>query len=76
MDRKPIHLIKHYLLIIAGANLGIFAIFNVNVLNALFGVTPLFERTFYFVIGVAAVMDLITHKINCKLCADRTGKKR
>ena len=67
-DRRKFHLVKHYLLVIAGLNLGVVAIFQYDFIQSLFGASPLLIRVLYVLIGASAVLDLMTHPANCKLC--------
>lgn len=68
LDRRRFHLVKHYLLVAAGLNLGVVGIFQVDLFQSLFGASPLLVRVLYVLIGTSAIMDLMTHPANCKLC--------
>lgn len=68
LNRRKFHLVKHYLLVIAGLNLGIVGIFQVDLFQSFFGASPLLIRVLYVLIGTSAIMDIMTHQANCKLC--------
>ncbi len=67
-DRRRFHLVKHYLLVVAGLNLGFVGIFQVDLIQSLLGASPLLIRVLYVLIGTSAMLDLMTHGANCKLC--------
>ena len=41
---------------------------NWNLVNLILGSVPQLEAVVYILVGLAAVYELITHKINCKMC--------
>lgn len=68
LNRRRFHLVKHYLLVVAGLNLGVVGIFQVDLFQTLLGASPLLIRVLYVLIGSSAILDMMTHQANCKLC--------
>ncbi len=69
MDRKTAHFVKHYLLVAGGLILGISAVFGTNPIHEIFIAYPVIEKLIYLFIAAAAILDLVTHKVNCAICA-------
>lgn len=68
LNRRQFHLAKHYLLVVAGLNLGVVGIFQVDLFQSLLGTSPLLIRVIYVLIGTSAILDIMTHQTSCKLC--------
>ncbi len=75
MDEKAVHFVKHYLLIAGGVQLGLLGLLGIDVMSQLFHEAPFFTRVFYIAVGVAAIMNLVTHEQNCRLCNIASIKK-
>ncbi len=61
-----------FLLVIIGAvNWGLVGLFNVNLVMALFGSMPMFEKAVYILVGISAVYIMLTHKKDCKTCSGK-----
>lgn len=63
---KAIHIIAFILLVIGGLNWLLFA-FGWNLVAWLFGMGTV-ANVIYFLVGLAALWEIFTHKKNCKMC--------
>ena len=64
---KSLHMIAFVLLIIGGLNWGLTAL-GWNVVNMLLGSWPLVEQIVYVLVGLSAILEVVTHKSNCTMC--------
>ena len=62
---KGLHVVSWILLVIGGLNWGILAISNTNVVGMLGGTV---STIVYVLVGIAAIVELFTHKKNCNCC--------
>lgn len=66
---KAFHIIAFILLIIGGLNWLLVGIASWDV-GALFGGQgALVSRVLYVLVGLAAILEIFTHKKNCKVCS-------
>lgn len=65
---KSLHMVAFVLLIVGGLNWGLSAAFSWNVVNMLLGSWPMVERVVYILVGLAALLEVFTHKGMCKAC--------
>lgn len=56
------------LLVVGGLNWGLVALFNMNLVEAIFGGMGL-TNIVYILVGVSAVYIAATHMSDCKVCA-------
>ena len=61
-------MVTFILLVVGGLNWGLTA-FGYNVVNMLLGSWPIVEKVVYILVGVAAIVEVATHKSTCKECA-------
>lgn len=66
---KMAHMIAFPLVIVGALNWGLVALFDFNLVNAVFGAWPMVEKVVYVLVGVSAVYTLATHKSDCKICS-------
>jgi uncharacterized membrane protein YuzA (DUF378 family) len=65
-----------YLLVVVGAlNWGLIAFFGFNLVGAIFGAGTYLERVIYAVVGISAVVQLVTHYGECKTCQNALKMK-
>lgn len=64
-----LHYIAYALLWVGGLNWGLVGLFNLNLVNSLFGSSPGLENLIYVLVGVSAVYTLATHRQHCKICS-------
>jgi uncharacterized membrane protein YuzA (DUF378 family) len=62
-------MVTFILLVVGGLNWGLDAL-NYNLVTMLLGNWPMAEKAVYLLVGVSAVVELITHKKNCAMCKD------
>lgn len=61
-------MVTFILLVVGGLNWGLTA-FGYNVVNMLLGSWPMVEKVVYILVGVAAIVEVATHKSTCKECS-------
>lgn len=64
---KLVHMVAFLLLVVGGLNWGASA-FGYNVVHMVVGSMPSVERVVYLLVGLSAVIEVVTHKGNCKMC--------
>ena len=64
---KALHIITWILLIIGGLNWGLTA-FHWNLVDKIFGMDSQASMIIYVLVGLSAVVEIATHKKNCKMC--------
>jgi uncharacterized membrane protein YuzA (DUF378 family) len=64
---KTLHIVAFILLIIGGLNWLLVA-FNWNLVEMIFGAWPSLVQIIYILVGVSAIIELVTHGKNCKTC--------
>ncbi len=63
-----------YALVIVGAlNWGLVALFDFNLVSAIFGAWPGVERLIYILIGLSAVVEAMMHMSYCNYCMGDMG---
>jgi len=62
---KVLHIIAFILLIVGGLNWGLFGLFHLDLVAYL---PVLLAKIVYVLVGVAALLEIFTHKTNCKAC--------
>ncbi len=65
---KTIHIIAFVLLIVGGLN-WLLVGFGFNLVDYLFGVGSVLSRIIYILVGLSAIIELFTHRKNCKMCS-------
>jgi hypothetical protein len=65
---KNIHILSIMFVLIGAFDLAFMGLFNVNVINTLFGSVPGLENVIYVLIGLSGILMIAQHKGDCKLC--------
>ena len=65
---KGLHILTFVLLVVGGLNWGLSAL-GYNVVNMILGSWPMVEKVVYLLVGLAAVVELVTHKKCCNACS-------
>lgn len=68
---KDLHLVTFLLVLVGALNLGLVGLFNYNLVEVILGFSPGLVRLLYVLIGLSAVVELVQHKENCKVCAQK-----
>ena len=68
---KALHMVSFTLLIVGGLNWGLWALFNLNLVNTVVGSWPMLEKLVYILVGVSAVYIAATHMSDCKICSKK-----
>jgi len=69
---KVLHYVA-FLLVIVGAINWLLVAFEYNLVTMLVGAWPMVEKVVYILVGISAVVLLITHKKDCKVCSVGTA---
>jgi uncharacterized membrane protein YuzA (DUF378 family) len=70
---KALHIIAFILLVVGGLNWGLVA-FKFNAVEKIFGpATAPVTMIIYILVGLSALLELFTHKANCKCCATKSA---
>ncbi len=67
---KALHMVSFVLLLVGGLNWGLVGFFNYNLVETVLG-TGTVTTVVYSLVGVAAVVEAVTHKKNCKFCGGK-----
>lgn len=67
---KALHVVSFLLVVVGALNWGLVGFFNYNLVESLLGAGSL-TTVVYSLVGVAAVVEVATHKKNCKLCGGK-----
>lgn len=65
---KALHFITWILVIVGALNWGLVGLFDFNLVAKILGGAPAIERLVYILVGVSAVVEIITHGKTCKMC--------
>ncbi|OGK18643.1 hypothetical protein A3G67_02175 [Candidatus Roizmanbacteria bacterium RIFCSPLOWO2_12_FULL_40_12] len=67
---KALHMVSFLLVVVGALNWGLVGFFQYNLVESLLGASGL-TTVVYSLVGVAAVVEVVTHKANCKLCGGK-----
>jgi uncharacterized protein len=70
---KALHIVAFILLIVGGLNWLLFA-FGWNLVSAIFGAGSTLSNAIYILIGLAAIVEALTHGKNCRMCNSGMAK--
>lgn len=65
---KALHMVTWILVIVGALNWGLVGLFDFNLVDKILGSAPAIERLVYILVGVSAVVEIITHGKTCKMC--------
>lgn len=71
---KVLHLITFLLLVIGGLNWLLVGLIGWDVGMLFGGQSALISRIIYILVGLSAVVEIATHKKNCKACNEHKAK--
>lgn len=66
---KGLHIVTFTLLVVGGLNWLLVGVFDFDLVSSIFGSMTVISRTIYILVGVSAIVELFTHKGNCRLCS-------
>lgn len=66
---KWLHMVAFLLVVVGALNWGLVALFNMNVVDAVFGMGSQLGQVVYVLVAVSGLYLLFTHKDGCKVCA-------
>lgn len=68
---KSLHMLAFLLIVVGGLNWGLVGAFDFNLVNKLLGSWPMVERVVYILVGLAAILEAVTHSKNCRTCSTK-----
>lgn len=68
---KVLHMVAYMLLWVGGLNWGLVGLFNLDLVQLLFGSMPALANLVYVLVGASAVYTFITHMGECKVCSKK-----
>ena len=66
---KWLHMVAFLLVVVGAVNWGLVALFNMNVVDAVFGAGSQLGQMVYVLVGASGLYMLATHKNDCKVCS-------
>lgn len=66
--KKTLHIVAFVLVIVGALNWGLFGLFQVDLIEVLFGNMPTVAEVIYTLVGLSGVYLLVVHKDECKVC--------
>jgi uncharacterized membrane protein YuzA (DUF378 family) len=70
---KAVHVIAFILAIVGALNWGLVGAFNFNLVSYLLGAWPMVANTVYVLVGISAIILVVTHKGSCSHCVEKTA---
>ncbi len=64
---KALHMVTFILLVIGGLNWGLVAL-GYNVVDTVLGAGGTLATLVYFLVGISAIVELVSHKKDCRAC--------
>lgn len=68
---KTVHILSFILVVVGAINWGLVGLFNMNLVVAILGGSPMLVELTYIVVGAAGVYLLLTHNGDCKTCSKK-----
>ena len=65
---KALHLVTWILVIVGALNWGLVGVFDFNLVDKILGGAPGIERLVYILVGLSAVVEIVTHSKICRMC--------
>lgn len=65
---KTLHMVAITLVFVGALNWGLIGLFGFNLVTMLFGSWMGVENLVYILVGLSAVLEIMTHGKNCKMC--------
>ena len=70
---KAVHIVSFILLVVGGLNWGLVGLADYNLVEALIGAWPGLLQVVYVLVGLAALVEVFSHKKSCKACCAGGG---
>lgn len=70
---KALHTVTFILLVVGGLNWLLVGLFQWDISNVLGGMSSTLARAIYVLVGLSAVVEILTHKRNCRMCTSEQG---
>lgn len=65
---KGLHVVAFILIVVGGLNWLLLGLFGWDISQLVGGMNAPLAKALYIIIGLAAILELINHKKQCKLC--------
>lgn len=65
---RGLHITLFSIMTVGGINWGLIGLFDLNLVNLIFGGLPGIERLIYIIVGVSTVYIFATHRRDCRIC--------
>ena len=62
MDKKTMHMLTFWLVVLGGLNWGLIGLLDLNLVNNLLGASPILERVFYILVGLSSLYLMADQK--------------
>lgn len=70
---KVLHIVTWILVVVGALNWGLVGVFDFNLVDKILGGAPGIERLVYILVGLSAVVEVVTHSKSCKACKSDSG---
>ena len=71
---KSLHIITFILIVVGGLNWLVYGIWGVDVGSLVGGMTSTAARAIYVLVGIATVIEILSHKKCCTCCSAPTSQ--
>ncbi len=68
ISMNKLHMVTFILLVVGGLNWGLMGVADYNFVETLLGAGSTLTTIVYVLVGLAAVVEVVSHKKNCKNC--------
>lgn len=68
MNSKALHMVTFLLLVVGGLNWLLIGVADFNLVTTIFGEGNI-TKAVYILVGLSAVVELLTHKKHCSMCS-------
>lgn len=74
MNTKVLHMVTTTLVLVGALNWGLVGLLDLNLVAKILGSGTMLERIVYDLVGLSAIVELVTHQGICTMC--KVGKKK
>lgn len=68
MHNKTVHMVAFTLLVVGGINWLLVGAFDMNLVTMILGEGTMLTQVAYILVGLAAILELVTHRGRCADC--------
>lgn len=70
---KALHIVAFILLVVGGLNWLLVGLFETDLVATIFGEMSVISKIVYVLVGLSAIVELFTHKKDCKKCESKAS---